>query len=69
MFEDHIVYQIKNSMGGLPDKNEGHIERAHKDGERIEMFFCELTNFQLSQMSQLKNNDMMTNPKVKLKSD
>ena len=31
LFEDHIVYQMKNSMGGVPDKNEG--------GERIEMFF------------------------------
>ena len=35
-FENHIVYQIKNIDGGLTDKSEDHIERAHQDGKRSE---------------------------------
>ena len=69
LFEDHIVHQIENIIGGLADKSEDHIERAHQDGKRIERIYCGLTNFKQSQVSQLKNNDMMTNPQVKLNSE
>ena len=31
--EDHIVYQMKNIVGGLTDKSEDNIERAHQDGK------------------------------------
>ena len=67
-FEDHIVYQMKHIMGGLADKSEDHIERAYQDGKCSEIIYCGLTNFQQYQISQLNNNDMMTNQKVKLKS-
>ena len=30
LFEDHIVYQMENIVGGLADKSEDHIERAHQ---------------------------------------
>ena len=50
-------------------KSEDHIERAHQDGKFSENNYCELTNFQQFQISRLKNNEMMTNPKVKLKSE
>ena len=69
LFEDHIVYQMENIVGGLADKSEDHIERAHQDGERSERIYCGLTNFQQSQTSQLTYNNLMTNPLVKLKSE
>ena len=69
LFEDHIVYQMENIVGGLADKSEDHIERAHQDSKRSERKYCGLTNFQQFQVSQLKHNDMMTNPQVKLKSE
>ena len=69
LFEDHIVHQIKNIVVGLADKSEDHTERAHQDGKRSERIYCGLINFKQSQVSQLKNNDMMTNPQVKLKSE
>ena len=68
LFEDHIVYQMENIIGGLADKNEKHIERAHQDGKRSERKYCGVTNFQQSQISQLKCNDLITNRIVKLKS-
>ena len=68
LFEVHIAYQMKNIVGGLADKSEDHIERAHQDGKRSERKYCEVTNFQQSQISPLKCNDLITNPLVKLKS-
>ena len=54
---------MKNIVGGLADKSEDHIKRAHQDGKRSERMYCGLTNFNQSQCSQLKSNVMMTNPK------
>ena len=34
LFEDHIVYQMKNIVGDLIDENEDHIERSHQDSKR-----------------------------------
>ena len=68
LFEDHIVHQMENIIGGLADKSEDHIERAHQDGKRSERKYCGVTNFQQSQISQLKCNDLITNRIVKLKS-
>ena len=31
LFEDYIVYQMENIVGGLADKSEDHIERSHQD--------------------------------------
>ena len=69
LFEDHIVYQMEKNVGRLADKSEDHIERDHQDGKRSERIYCGLTNFQQLQISQLKCNDLMTNPQVKLKSE
>jgi len=69
LFEDHIVYQMENIVGGLADKSEDHIERAHQDGKRSERKYCGVVNFQQSQISQLKCNDIITNRFVKLKSE
>ena len=38
LFEDHIVYQMENIVGGLANKSEDHIDRAHQDGKRSESF-------------------------------
>ena len=62
LFEDHIVYQMENIVGGLADKIEDRLERAHQNGKRIGRIYYGLTNFKQSLVSQLKNNDMMTNP-------
>ena len=51
LFEGHIVYQLKNIVGGLANKSEEHIERAHQDGKCSERIYCGLTNFQQSQIS------------------
>ena len=51
LFEGHIVYQLKNIVGGLANKSEDHIERAHQDGKCSERIYCGLTNFQQSQIS------------------
>ena len=67
LFEDHIVYQMDNIIGGLADKSEDHIERAHQDGKRSERKYCWVTNFQQSQIFQLKCNDLITNRFVILK--
>ena len=68
LFEDHIVHQMENIIGGLADKSEDHIERAHQDGKRSDKQYCGVTNFQQSQISKLKCNDLITNRIVKLKS-
>ena len=34
LFEDHIVYQMENIVGGLADKSKEFIEKAHQDGKR-----------------------------------
>ena len=68
LFEDHIVYQMKSIVDGLADKSEDHIERGHQDGKGSERKYCGVTNFQQSQISQLKCNDLITNLIVKLKS-
>ena len=68
LFEDNIVYQMKNIVGCLADKSEDHIERAHQDNKRSERKYCGVTIFQQSQISQLKCNDLTTNYIVILKS-
>ena len=45
LFEDHILYQMKNIEGGLVDKSEDHIEVAHQVGKRNERKYCGVTNF------------------------
>lgn len=35
----------------------------------VKEYFCGSTNFQESQISQLKHNDIITNPNVNLKSE
>ena len=68
LFEDYIVYQMENIVRGLTNKSEDHIERAHQDSKRSERKYCGVTNFQQSQISQLKCNDLITNRIVKSKS-
>ena len=68
LFEDYIVYQMKNNVGSLANKNEDRIERAHQDDKRIQRKYYGVNFFQQSQISQLKCNNLMTNPIVILKS-
>ena len=59
---------MENIIGGIADKSEDHIKRAHQDSKRSEGKYCGVTKFQQSQISQLKCNDLITNRIVKLKS-
>ena len=36
LFEDHIVYQMKNIVGGWADKSEDYIKRTHQEGKLSE---------------------------------
>ena len=69
LFENNIVYQMKNIDGGLANRSDDHVERAHKDSKRSERKCCGVTNFQQSQIFQLKCNDLITNRMVILKSN
>ena len=69
LFEDYIVHQIVNIVGGLADKNKDHIERPHQYGKCSERIYSGVTNFKQSQLSQIKSNDMKTNSHVKLKTE
>ena len=60
---------MKNIVGSLTDKSENQIENAHKNSHRNERIYCGLTNFKQFQVSQLQNNDIITNLQVKLKSE
>ena len=62
-----LCIKCKNIVGGLADKSEDHIERAHQDGKCSERKYCGVTNFQQSQIYQLKCNDLITNRIVILK--
>ena len=42
LFEDHIVRKKENIVGGLADKSEDHIEKAHQDGKRNKRMYCGL---------------------------
>ena len=65
--EGYIVHQMRFCVDDLSDKSENYIERGHLDGKRNKRIYSGLTNFQQSQISQLKNDDIMTNPQAKLK--
>ena len=41
---------MENSVGGLADKSEDHIERAHQDGKQSKRIYCGLTTFKQSQV-------------------
>ena len=65
LFEDHIMYQLKIlSVVWLIKRK----IKSHQDGKRSERKYCGVTNYQQSQISQLKCNDLITNRIVKLKS-
>ena len=66
LLEDHIVYQMKNIVGGLADKKEDYIERAYQDRKCSESIYYGLTHFIVSNLT-LEKNDTITDPKVKLK--
>ena len=48
LFEDHILYQMKNIVSGLANKSKNYIERAHQDGKRSKRKYCGVTNFKQS---------------------
>ena len=57
LLEGYIVHQMRFCVDDLSDKSENYIERGHSDGKRNKRIYSGLTNFQQSQISQLK---MMT---------
>ena len=51
LFEDHIVHQMKNIVGGGADESEDYIERSHQDGKRSEIIHSGLIKFQQFQVT------------------
>ena len=55
--------------GGIADKTEDHLERSHQVGRRYERRYKCGTDFTQAQDSQLKLQDLLSNPTVEIKSD
>ena len=45
LFEDHMVHEMKNCVGGLAHKSKDRIKRGHQDGKCSERIYCGLTFF------------------------
>ena len=45
LFEDHMVHEMKNCVGGLAHKSKDRIKRGHQDGKCSERIYCCLTIF------------------------
>ena len=55
--------------GGIADKTEDHIERIHQVGKRFDQRYKCVTDFTQSQTSQIKLQDLLSNPIVEMKSE
>ena len=58
LFEDRIVYQMKDIAGGLAHKSEDHTERGYQGAKSSERIYCELPKF--STVSNLTIKKTMT---------
>ena len=50
--------------GGIADKTEDHIERSHQVGKRLKRIYQCVTDCTQSQTSQIKLQDLLSNPIV-----
>ena len=69
LLEDHILKQMISIKGDIADKTEDHIERRHQVGPGYEKRYKCVTDFTQSYTSQIKLQDLLSNPIVEMKSD
>ena len=69
LLEDHILKQMITIKGGVSGKTKDHIERRHQVGKRFNLRYRCDTDFTQSQTSQIKLQDFLSNPIVKMKSE
>ena len=69
LLEDHILNQMITKNGGIADETGDHIERSHQVGKCFDQRCKYVTDFTQSQTSQIKLQDLLTNPIVKMKSE
>ena len=55
--------------GGITDKTGDHTERSHQVGKRLERKCQCVTDFAQSQTSQIKSQNLLSNPIVEIKLD
>ena len=67
--EDHILTQMNSIDGGIADKSKDHIERSHQVSKRFEQRYKYVTEFTQSQTSQIKFQDLLSNPIVEMTSE
>ena len=53
IFEDDIIFQLKNIIFGLVNKAKDHIERDHQSGMIISKMYAGVTDFCQSQTLQV----------------
>ena len=69
LLEDHILKQMITIKGDIADKTEDHIERSQQVGKRYERRCKCVTDFTQAQTSQIKIQNLLSNPIVEMKSD
>ena len=67
--KDYIVNQMSSIVGGISNKIEDHIERSHQVGKRLERKCQCVTDFAQSQTSQIKSQNVLSNPILEIKLD
>ena len=67
LFEGHILNQISSIGDGITDKTEDRIMLSRQIGKRLKRRYKGVTNFTQSQTSQIKLQDLISNPIVGMK--
>ena len=67
--KDYILTQMSSIEGGIADKTKVYIELKHQIGKRLERRYKCITDFNQSQTSQIKLQDLLYNPIVEMKSE
>ena len=69
LLDDHILKQMITIKGDIADNTEDHIERSQQVGKRYERRCKYVTDFTQAQTSQIKIQNLLSNPIVEMKSD
>ena len=69
LLEDHILKQMITKNDGIADKTEDHKESSHQVGKHFVQRYTCVIYFIQSQTSQLKLQDILSNPIIEMKSD
>ena len=67
--EDHTLNQMISIDNGIADKIEDHIERIHQVDKRFKRRYQSVADSTQSQTSQIRLQDLLSNPIVDMKSE